>query len=62
MPIFKNIFHNIGYTIHVNFHNLAMSRRAKMIEEGFDVGCINWDLYVKVLEAKYERQKNENTI
>jgi hypothetical protein len=36
-----------------------MVRRAKMIEEGFDVNCINWELYVKVLEAKYERQKNK---
>lgn len=59
MSIFKNIFHNLGTTTHVNFRNLAMSRRGKMIEEGFDVSCINWELYAKVLEAKYERQKNK---
>jgi hypothetical protein len=59
MGIFENIFHNLDSTIHVDFRNLAMVRRAKMIEEGFDVNCINWELYVKVLEAKYERQKNK---
>lgn len=52
MSMFKNIFLNLGTTLNVDFKNLAMTRRAKMIEEGYDVNCINWDLYVKVLEAK----------
>jgi hypothetical protein len=58
MSIFKNIFDITGPGISINFHNLAMSRRAKMIEEGFDVNCINWELYVKVLEAKSRIEKS----
>lgn len=57
MSIFKNIFLNLGTTLNIDFKNLAMSRRAKMIEEGYDVSCINWDLYVKVLEAKAQAHR-----
>lgn len=57
MPMFKNIFLLLDSTINVDFRNLAMVRRAKMIEEGYEVNCINWELYVKVLEAKAQKQK-----
>jgi hypothetical protein len=59
MAMFRNIFLNLGTTININFRNLAMTRRAKMIEEGYEVNCINWDLYVKVLEAKAEMHKRK---
>jgi hypothetical protein len=52
MSLFKDVFLTLGSSINVNFRNLAMSRRAKMIQEGYDVDCINWELYIKVLEAK----------
>lgn len=57
--MFRNIFLNLGSTININFRNLAMTRRAKMIEEGYEVNSINWDLYVKVLEAKAEMHKRK---
>lgn len=59
MGIFKNIFLNLGFNININFENLVQVRRAKMIEEGYDVSSINWDLYVKVLEAKREMLSRE---
>lgn len=59
MPLFKNIFINMDHRVKFNFKNLAMSRRAKMIQEGYDVGCINWELYTRVLEAKAEVLKHE---
>jgi hypothetical protein len=57
--MFKNIFLNLGTTLNIDFKNLAMTRRAKMIEEGYDVNCINWDLYVKVLEAKAQAHRSK---
>lgn len=59
MGIFKNVFLNLGFSININFKNLVQVRRAKMIEEGYDVSSINWDLYVKVLEAKRRMLSNE---
>lgn len=52
MKLFKNIFGNLGFTLNINFKKLVEVRRAKMIKEGYDVSCINWELYAKVLEAK----------
>ena len=54
MKLFKNIFENLGFTINVNFKKLVEVRREKMIREGMNVDCINWDLYAKVLEAKHQ--------
>jgi hypothetical protein len=59
MGIFKNVFLNLGFSININFENLVQVRRAKMIEEGYDVSSINWDLYVKVLEAKRKMLSSE---
>ena len=55
MVQFKNIFLNLGNSIRIDFHQLAATRRAKLISEGFDVERINWDLYVKVLQEKSKR-------
>lgn len=57
MKIFKNIFDNLGFTVNLNFKNLVKVRRAKLIEAGVNVDRINWDLYARVLEAKYELNK-----
>lgn len=58
MTIFKNIFGNAGFTVNFNFKNLVNVRRAKLIEAGIDVSCINWDLYARVLEAKHELNRH----
>jgi hypothetical protein len=29
------------------------TRRAKLIQEGYDVNSVNWELYARVLEAKH---------
>jgi hypothetical protein len=55
MSIFKNIFQNLGFTININFKRLVEVRREKMIRDGLNVNCINWELYAKVLEAKHQR-------
>jgi hypothetical protein len=49
---FKNIFLNLGNSVRIDFGQLAEVRRAKLIKDGYNVERINWDLYVKVLEAK----------
>lgn len=54
MKHFVNIFNIIGTSININFQKLAEVRRAKMIQEGIEVNSINWELYVKVLEAKHQ--------
>jgi len=54
MKQFKNIFLNLTKSINVDFKRLVFVRRAKMIEEGFNVNSVNWDHYAKVLEAKHE--------
>jgi hypothetical protein len=36
----------------MNFRKLVETRRAKLIEEGYEVNSINWEHYAKVLEAK----------
>lgn len=59
MRIFKNVFLTLGFNININFKNLVQVRRAKMIEEGYDVSAINWDLYARVLEAKREMLSKE---
>jgi hypothetical protein len=55
MSQFKNIFLNLGNSVRINFEQLAATRRAKLINEGYDVERINWELYVKVLEEKRKR-------
>jgi hypothetical protein len=59
MGIFKNVFLTLGFNINIDFKNLVQVRRAKMIEEGYDVSSINWDLYARVLEAKREMLSRE---
>lgn len=54
MKQFKNIFLNLGFSIKVDFVQLVYTRRAKLIEEGFNVNNVNWDHYAKVLQAKHE--------
>ena len=52
---FKNVFLNLGTTMRIDFEHLAEVRRAKLIQEGYDVERINWALYVKVLKEKQRR-------
>lgn len=52
MKQFKNIFLNIGWSVNTNFKRLVETRRAKLIDEGFNPNAINWELYHRVLEAK----------
>jgi hypothetical protein len=54
MNMFKNVFENLGFTVNIDFKKLAEVRREKMIQTGLNVNSINWELYVKVLEAKHE--------
>lgn len=50
--MFKNIFTCLTHTVQMNWQHFANIRRAKMIENGFEVNHINWEHYAKVLEAK----------
>lgn len=54
MKQFKNIFLNLGNTVGINFSQLVEVRRAKLIQEGYNVDNVNWEHYAKVLEAKNE--------
>ncbi len=55
MKQFKNIFLNYNpLQVKMNFGKLVETRRAKLIREGFEVNCINWEHYARVLEAKSE--------
>jgi hypothetical protein len=55
MKQFKNIFLNFSsIQVKMNFRKLVETRRAKMIQEGYNVNSINWEHYAKVLEAKNE--------
>lgn len=57
MPLFKNIFEHAG-TEKLNFLQVAKIRKDRMDREGYDTRFINWDHYVKVLEAKHKSLKN----
>ena len=52
MKQFKNILLTLTGRANVNFLKLVYTRRAKLIEEGYNVNNVNWDLYARVLEAK----------
>lgn len=52
MKQFRNFFATFTGQANVNFHQLAYTRRGKLIEEGYNVNDTNWDHYAKVLEAK----------
>jgi hypothetical protein len=53
MKQFKNIFLNFSSTqVKMNFKKLVETRRAKLIDEGYEVNSVNWEHYAKVLEAK----------
>lgn len=54
--LFSNLMNHI--TEGINIPLLVNIRRAKMEEEGFDTGYINWDHYTKVLEAKASLLRN----
>ena len=54
MKQFKNIFLNLGNTVGINFSQLVEVRRAKLIQEGYNVDNVNWEHYAKVLKAKNE--------
>ena len=54
MKQFKNIFLTLGNTVGINFSQLVEVRRAKLIQEGYNVDNVNWEHYAKVLEAKNE--------
>ena len=53
MKQFKNIFLNFSsLQVKMNFSKLVETRRAKLIQEGYEVNSVNWEHYAKVLEAK----------
>jgi hypothetical protein len=52
---FNNIFDFISKYDEVNFKLLVSLRRKILIEQGFDVSGINFELYAKVLEEKFKR-------
>jgi coenzyme F420-reducing hydrogenase alpha subunit len=54
---FRNIFERISSTARLNYRLLVETRRAKMIEEGYEVNNINWEHYARVLEAKHAAQR-----
>lgn len=45
--------------MNINFNRLANQRREKMFRQGLDVNVINWEHYIKVLEAKWQMLKNQ---
>ncbi len=56
MKQFKNIFMNLStLQVNVNFRKLVETRRAKLIDEGYNVNNVNWEHYAKVLEAKSQQ-------
>jgi hypothetical protein len=55
--MFRNIFDRISSTARLNYRLLVETRRAKMIQEGYEVNSINWEHYAKVLEAKHAAQR-----
>jgi hypothetical protein len=56
MKQFKNIFLNLStLQVNVNFRKLVETRRAKLIDEGYNVNNVNWEHYAKVLEAKSQQ-------
>jgi hypothetical protein len=59
MYIFKDVFQTLPLNTNINFENLVKYRREVLIREGVDVSCINWEHYVKVLEAKFKLLKKE---
>ena len=59
MSFFKNIFNYIDAQTRINFEQLAYVRRAKLEAEGFRTDHVNWEHYVKVLEAKHEELKSK---
>jgi|GEM_PF-5530852 len=60
MKQFANIFNvlSVHELKNFNFRLLAFKRKAVLESQGVDVTCINWELFVKILEAKYEQLKN----
>ncbi len=55
--MFKNIFDRLSASTRINFSKMVETRRAKMINEGYDVNYVNWEHYAKVLEAKHNAMK-----
>lgn len=55
---FNNIFNILSKDDKVFFKSITNIRRETLIEQGFDVSGINWELYTKVLEAKFGLLKN----
>jgi hypothetical protein len=58
MKMFKNIFDRLSASTRINFSKMVETRRAKMINEGYDVNYVNWEHYAKVLEAKHNAMKH----
>ena len=58
MKIFTDIFLTLSYDAKVDFKKLVEVRRAKMIQEGYEVNHINWELYAKVLEVRHQSMMN----
>jgi hypothetical protein len=58
MKLFTDIFLTLSYDAKVDFKKLVEVRRAKMIQEGYEVNHINWELYAKVLEVRHHSMMN----
>lgn len=54
MKQFRNIFIKLSPFARVDFRKMVYVRRAKLIEEGYEVNHVNWDHYAKVLEVKHQ--------
>lgn len=57
MKQFKNIFLTLGNSVGINFRQVVEVRRAKLIDEGYNVNSVNWEHYAKVLESKHARMQ-----
>lgn len=55
---FKNVFQNLPENVKVDMHMLVEVRRAKLLSMGINMDhLINWELYERILWAKYYNRK-----
>lgn len=57
MRQFENIFETAAVDDKFDFDKLVKDRREILKARGFDVNNVNWDLYAKILKAKYHKLK-----
>ena len=59
---FINIFSVIRFDTQINFNLLVKKRMYILEKQGYDISSINWDLYERVLEAKFDKMKADKEI